>query len=342
MTQCEITDAGALLGADGRLLQPGWARRPHLDANLEQASHPVPRRWRIKRWDYYGIWTPELFASATLADLGYLGLAFVYVVDLATGEHVEQTRLRPFARGIDLPRSSERGSVNFADRVLRLSFETEAGRRRIHAEAPQFDHGRGLSIRVELACPVDHDSIVVATPMGGRCFYYNRKINCMPAEGVIRWGDRVVHASPRNSLGQLDWGRGVWPYRSHWIWASANGFQTNGRTIGLNLGAGFGDPSYGTENAFFIDGRLEKLGRVEIAFDRTDYRRPWHCTDDAGRLRVTLTPFTERVARTNAGAIYSEVHQVFGRYDGTLTTDDGAAIAIQGLPGFAEEHFARW
>ncbi len=30
-------------------------------------------------------------------------------------------------------------------------------------------------------------------------------------------------------LGNLDWGCGVWDYRSFWVWASASGFLPDGR-----------------------------------------------------------------------------------------------------------------
>ena len=52
--------------------------------------------------------------------------------------------------------------------------------------------------------------------------------------------------------------------------------------------------------------------------------------------------FHDRVARTNLGIIFSEVHQMFGRYAGTVVLDDGTPLAIRDLIGFAEEHRARW
>jgi hypothetical protein len=40
--------------------------------------------------------------------------------------------------------------------------------------------------------------------------------------------------------------------------------------------------------------------------------------------------------------ITSEVHQLFGHYDGTVQTDEGEKIELTKLTGFAEEHHARW
>ena len=61
-----------------------------------------------------------------------------------------------------------------------------------------------------------------------------------------------------------------------------------------------------------------------------------------GRLDLEFTPFIERVAKTNLLVITSEVHQMFGRYRGTVITDEGEVIKMDGLIGWAEEHHARW
>jgi hypothetical protein len=61
-----------------------------------------------------------------------------------------------------------------------------------------------------------------------------------------------------------------------------------------------------------------------------------------GRLMLTFTPFLERVAKTDLKVLYSEVHQMFGRYEGTLKTEAGEIIQVSDLIGFAEEHHARW
>ena len=134
----------------------------------------------------------------------------------------------------------------------------------------------------------------------------------------------------------------MWAYQSFWNWASASGFLPDGRTVGLNLGCGFGDTSAATEDCLVLDGRIHKLDRVGFDYDASDYMKPWKFRDDQGRLSLDFTPFTERVAQTDLKVIFSEVHQMFGRYNGQVVTDDGEEIQIDNLIGFAEEHHARW
>ncbi|MGE5378214.1 MAG: DUF2804 domain-containing protein, partial [Bacteroidota bacterium] len=100
--------------------------------------------------------------------------------------------------------------------------------------------------------------------------------------------------------------------------------------------------SHATENAVLLDGCVHKLGEVRFDYKSGDYMQPWRFTDDEGRLDLTFTPFKDRTARTNLGIIFSEVHQMFGRYSGRIILDDGSLLEVQDLIGFAEEHHARW
>ena len=76
--QHEITTSGPLLGSDGNLLEPGWAR----------SLLPVYRRadikagaMRIKEWDYYLITDGHIGLALTIADNGYMGLDSVSFLD---------------------------------------------------------------------------------------------------------------------------------------------------------------------------------------------------------------------------------------------------------------------
>lgn len=345
MAQIEVTQPSPLLKPDGTLAQVGWSRQPMLDCNLEAAhfySLRFLQRLRIKRWDYYAVTSPTHFFSATLADLGYAGQVFIYLIDFTSKEYHEAALTIPLARGITLPRNSTDGDSIFDNGKVRLAFRHEADERHISVVWPQFAR-KDLAADVRLRLKSDHESMAIVIPMNNpRRFYYNRKINCLPAKGHVAWGDERFDFKPTNTLGNLDWGRGIWDYRSFWVWASASGFLPDGRTIGLNLGFGFGDTTQATENALILNGRLHKLAQVDFQYSSQHFKRPWKMSSPDGRLDLEFTPFIERVAKTNLLIITSEVHQMFGRYRGTVITDDGETIHIDGLIGWAEEHQAHW
>jgi hypothetical protein len=343
--QNEITEAGPLLLPSGKLAQIGWARHPLLECNLSDANFYPGRfmqSYRLKRWDYYGIFTPQHFFSATIADLGYAGNIFVYILNFSTGELHEEGLVIPLSRGIHLPRSSSAGDATFKDRRAVLSFRRSPDHRVISVSWPEFNQGRGINAEITLNSLPDHESMNIVIPIGKRRFYYNHKVNCLPAEGFLQYGDFLEDIDPDESLGSLDWGRGVWQYSSFWNWASASGYLPDGRTIGLNLGTGFGDTSQATENCLVLDGKIHKLDTVTFEYDVQDYSSPWKFSDSEGRLQLDFIPFKERLARTNLVLIYSEVHQMFGRYSGWVQTDDGEKLLVNDLIGFAEEHYARW
>lgn len=344
--QNELTQPSPLLQPDGTLTQVGWAREALLDCNLEQAGFYPGflrglRRFRIKRWDYYGVTTPQGFFSITLADLGYAGQVFVYTIDFATGAYHEESVTTPWGHGVFLPRNSATGRSYFSNGTVTVEFTALPDRRDVSVVWPGFKGAR-LAAEFSLHLAPQHESTVIVIPIRGKRFYYNRKINCLPAEGWLETGGPRETLDGATALGNMDWGRGVWPYRSFWVWASASGWDPDGARIGLNLGFGFGDTSVATENTLLRNGRIHKLGAVSFDYDPHDFMRPWRMHDEEGRLDLAFTPFVERVAQTNLLLIRSEVHQMFGHYRGTVITDEGDALAIDGLVGFAEEHRARW
>jgi hypothetical protein len=314
--QTKLTQQGKLLDANGSLTQVGWSPQPLLDCNLENARFYTIRafqRFRIKRWDYYAIFTPRLFFSATIADLGYAGNIFVYLLDFSTNELHEDGLVVPLSHNIKLPNHSDQGVSSFEDKHARLHFEVLPEGRHIQVSWPAFHNGRGISADIRLRQTLEHESMTIVIPIQKRRFYYNRKINCLPAEGNLQYGYLNESISPQTCLGSLDWGRGVWEYKSFWIWASASGFLPDGRTIGLNLGCGFGDLSAATENCFVLNGKVHKFDQVNFGYKSGDFMQPWKFTDSENRLNLDFVPFKERLAKTNLGIITSEVHQMFGR-----------------------------
>ncbi len=343
--QKEITQTTNLLNPDGRLTTTGWSPQPMLDSNLENAHFyklKFLQPFRMKQWDYYGITTPTHFFSFTISDIGYLGMVFAYVIDFEKKTYHEETLALPFGGPVKIPRNSTSGETIYNGSKASLSFIKEDEQRKLSILWSNFDGGEPLSAEIFLTETAQHESMNLVIPIENNRFYFNRKINCMPANGWIEYLGKRHRLSSDKSLGNLDWGRGVWAYSSFWVWASASGFLTDQRTIGLNLGYGFGDTSAATENAFILDGKIHKLGEVKFSYNNKNFMQPWHMVDDDQRLDLEFTPFLDRTAKTEAVILRSEVHQMFGKYNGIVKTDTGEVIEIKDLIGFAEEHHAKW
>ncbi len=350
--QREVVTPGPLLAPDGTIAAPGFSRRPVLEYNPERIGLTPLRflnRLRLKEWDFYATVTPDLALSVAVAHGGVAGVVAAQVTDFRTRTALDAAAITPFGRGCALPRSSDAGDVRFERRGgPRVEFRKLNGRREIRIDWPRFAGARALAADLAVAEPPGTESIVVATPIGARGFYYNRKTPGLPTEGRIALGDERHDLGPAGrALTTLDWGRGVWPYATYWIWAAGAGYLPDGRRLGLNLGAGFGDLSAATENALFLDGRLHKLGRVDFEFDRADpTRAPWRFRSPDGRVDLEL-PADRFVLdkRLDALVIRSRLRQITGTVRGRLVADSGERIDVPEAANvivWAEVHEARW
>ena len=98
-----------------------------------------------------------------------------------------------------------------------------------------------------------------------------------------------------------------------------------------------------TENGICVNGRLTKISEdLSWSYDKNNFMRPWRIVAPSGQFDLTFTPFIERIAASDLWLVRSEVHQMFGHYEGIITTSDGATINVHNLLGWAEDHTAKW
>jgi hypothetical protein len=229
---------------------------------------------------------------------------------------------------------------------VEVRYRVDGGRRAIDVAWPRFRGGEALDARLVATASPGQESLFVATPIGARGYFYERKLPGLTTTGAVAIGAERVDLGAEGALTTLDWGRGIWPYRTFWIWAAGAGRLASGQRFGLNLGVITGDPGAATENAVFVDGRLVKLGRVDFERDRDDSRRPWRLRAADGRLDLVLEPtlYTTR-QRLNAGVIASDLFQTTGAFRGHVIVDEGERLDLDEgsrVLGWAEEHHARW
>lgn len=329
----EVTMSQPLLRDNGSLREPGWSRQlvQRYDRRKIKAT-----KLRIKEWDYYLVLNEQFGAAFTISDIGYIGLQSVSLLNFKEGwEHTESI-MSPLPLGrMNLPADSSSGRTKYEDKRLQMTFEAEQGVRRIQCQFKNFYRGKDFSCRLELAQP-PMDSMVIATPWAEKktAFYYNQKINCLPARGWMSFDGQSFRFNPETDFGTLDWGRGVWTYDNRWYWGSGNQ-RINGKVFGFNIGYGFGDTSAATENMLFYDGVGHKLDEVSFHFDPDNYLAPWRFTSSDGRFETTFEPILDRAARTSVLVIETDQHQVFGRMNGKVVLDDGTVLEIRDLLCFA-------
>lgn len=334
MRNHEVTTPGPLLDAGGNIAEPGWSKQLIREYDRTKIKAGIVR---IKEWDYYLVMSGKFGAAFTISDDGYIGLQSVSLLDFEKKwEHTETIlNILPMGKYM-LPYSSERGDTVYKDKRLQMVFSPSEGKRRITCTFKNFYEGKPLTCDITLHQP-PMDTMVIATPFDKKkCFYYNQKINCMRAEGFVKFDGREYRFDPETDFGTLDWGRGVWTYDNTWYWGSGNAV-VNGKPFGFNIGYGFGNTSAATENMLFYDGKCHKLDDVTFNIPENSYMDPWTFTSSDGRFEMGFVPILDRAAKLSALVVETDQHQVFGRMSGRATLDDGTVLEIKDVLCFAEK-----
>ena len=341
--ETEITAPVRLCDERGRLnpMARGWSRHPLHTTNLRGP-------WgRQKRWDYWCVITDEIVVSATYADVDYIGLASVWVMEQATGHQWSAGLMAPFSRGIELPDEPCTGTMAVATKTIDLRFDETPEASHLVVRATSKAPGGPVPVEVDVvvAKPAGHEGLNVVIPWSDKRFQFTSKQNTRPTTGTVRAGDRTwtLDAS-HDAWGVLDLGRGLWPYRNVWNWGAGSGYASDGSLVGLQMGGKWTVGTGATENALCIDGHLTKIGEeLEWTYSWDDPMQPWRVrAPQSGQLDITLHPTFDRHDRTSLGVLAMEVHQCFGTWSGTVVGDDGVERHIDGLRGFAEEARNRW
>ena len=333
----EITSPVDLCDGRGNLnpAAVGWSRQPLHNCNV---SGHGPRK---KRWNYWCLNTDSLLFSATIADVDHYVLAFVYLFDFGSRRLIERTAILP-AGALELPPHARADAV-FEQGECRVAFTEEKRGTRISVEWPDFgDAPLTVDLLAERAS--SHETMNVVIPWSRERFQFTSKQNCLPVTGTISLGDERMRLARKDAaFACLDFGRGVWKYRTAWNWGSASTALPDGRALGLQFGAKWTDGTGMTENAIFLDGRISKLSEdIPFVYDERDFMKPWRIKATSKRVDLRFVPFHERVAKAKTGLLSSEVHQMFGYYDGFVAPDGGERIAVDHVFGWIEEHKARW
>lgn len=244
-------------------------------------------------------------------------------------------------RKISPERSAEEDHVidfkrgNFDLRIKKEAHVTEL-------DVRHYDKKKGTSINAEFRLTrMIPDSLAINIPFeeNPKAFYYNQKISCMKAEGVVRIDDKIYEFKD-DSWGLLDWGRGVWPFHNEWFWSSASGLL-DGEIFGFNLGTGFGNTEFATENCIFYKNKLHKLEHVRFELGKS-YNDPWHLYDNQGRCNLIMEPTYDRETKIKLLWVDNNTHQMFGRFKGKVILDDGTALKVDDIIGFAEHAVNNW
>lgn len=333
----ELKDSVFLCDSKG-MLNPeaiGFARRPFIISNLK--GHFM----RKKKWNYWCVFGEDLLFSATISHLDYAAVCFVYLLDYETQRFYEKQVVLPIGRKVKMP-EDVLGSVKFVNERMSVQLVHMQGETHLSVTIPDFDN-ETLHADLHITHPDGDDSLNVVIPRNRERFQFTAKHHSLPTVGFVKIGEKRYNFNPDYSFAVLDYGRGVWPREAEWNWAMASQ-RLGGRRIGLNFGGKWTDGTGMTENAVFVDGVMTKVHEdVIFTYDKDSFMQPWHIgTKFSDHVDLTFTPFFERIAKTNAQLVQTNVNQLVGYFNGRVKLHDGSTLRIRQMLGSAEDHRAKW
>lgn len=295
-----------------------------------------------KRWNYWCITNQELAFSVCIADVDYLGFSSSYFINFNTRELLEQTIVIPFGIGFSMPLKVD-ASVKFHNKKLQLNFNYYDSGTEILAKSNCFQ-GKRLNAEIFIHHPENHETLNVVIPWSKNKFQFTSKQNCLPAEGTILIDDRRYTLKKQDTFACLDYGRGIWPYRTTWNWASGAGWQNQNKDlVGLQFGGKWTDGTGMNENGICFNGKLFKISEdITFSYNRKNFMEPWTIkTEISNTVELQIKPFFEKISKINLFFLRMELHQVFGYFSGKIKIED-KTMEVKDLIGLAEEQVALW
>lgn len=341
--QTEYTEPTTLLGKDGTLLSPGWARRNVFDYDRSD----VKKQMRRKEWDFYQLSNGRYMVQISMANISLGGYVSAVMVDLKTGKKLAN-KMSLFLGGKDKyvlpPKGDVPNNVKMKIGKAEFEFDTKETSRTLWFKMGDTECNFSMDILP------GHENITTVLPFKGfpDRYFMTTKQNSMPCEGTVKVGSESWNFSKEDTFCVLDWGRVDTPYSLVWYWGNGSAYvdgpDGKKHIFGFEITWGIGDESNATETCMFWDGKAHKFGAVDVeTFPKPDkYMQPWHIVSEDGRFDLTMTPFYDHHADTNALVMRMHSHQVHGKWNGTVVLDDGSKVEIKDMYAFIEYVENRW
>ena len=286
------------------------------------------KRLKFNRFNFVGLLAEDFMAGVAVVDLGIIKNGFAYHFNRKTGELTEASVLTPFRGTI---RPSPEAPLSRLDTAALSILITEKG---VQCTSP--------SLSMEATFTAAHPNpLRLLTQTGYRGWTYTDKRAPIPVKGSLTCNGRETTIESPDVMALTDWSAGYMRRETFWSWASAAAQLNDGTAFGMNLAAGVNETGF-TENVIWIDNTPIHVGPVHFEFKKNDTESPWHIVSMDQTVDLTFSPEGHREEKTNAIIMGSLFTQLCGSFTGTITPPEGSPIAITRVPGFCEDHFARW
>lgn len=333
----KITEKVDVLNDDGTCKSPGYCFRYLFNYNRENIK---ARESRIKEWEFYQFIEDNWVMQFTI---GYASIFDSYsfnFFNIETGQKYEFGKLKLHKKKeIIYPNPEQSFDIKYKSKNFNIRFENNDGLRKINFSCLNKKHGN-VTAEVLINGDLNNEKMCILTPFkeNNRQFYLNYKENYYDCKAKIQIADK--HYEFNNLKGLVDSGRGYWPYKQEWVWSSLTS-SIEEHDFGWNLGYGFGDLSYATENMIFFDHKGIQLGHLYFDFQTENSMKTVFIKDENGIFEATLEPLFDNYTHTDFIWIHNKCHQVFYNASGTIKIE-GKQYKFSDIKCFMEKAKNHW
>jgi len=280
---------------------------------------------------FIGILSKEIMAGLAVVDLKYASNAFFYVYSRNDKRLIEIKKIGiPLRTSVFI--SSDPADPEFHFRSDSLSIEFSESRIQAKSDKIALDAVLDFSGTSPLR---------ICTMAGYRGWVYTEKATPLNIKGTFEIEGRKILLESPETLALMDWTCGYMRRHTCWNWASTASLLEDGRKLGLNLSWGVNETGW-TENAFWLNDKMIRCSNSIFIFDRDNLMKPWKIYSEDGKIDLEFIPEATRSEKIWALVAASRFTQLTGVFNGVLRGLDGEEIILKEIPGWTEDHFAKW
>jgi len=321
------------------------------EVNIQNTDYRTPmnaragkfkKHFNFKRFQYFGGISDDLIFGCALADLRYIGAAFIYVYRLSDGKMQTWQFKKPLSFGLDLTNRPDNGVSTFKSGKHQIQMRYQLNSQGERRKLLDINFGSELTIQAKMIESSDFQVMALCTPTAVNGWVYAQKTAALGVSGFVKCKLGSFDLQQSNCYGHHDFSAGYMRRETFWNWACFSGTSNSkSQALGLNVSWGVNETGY-SENCFWVGNHLHTLPQVQFKFDRDDEHSNWRISSQNKQINLSFKPEGMHKERLNAGLMATNFKQIFGRFNGYLMTEDGQRFEIENQYGFVEDQYSKW
>lgn len=297
-------------------------------------KNSISKHFAYNQFEYVGGVSDKIIFGVAIADLKFLTNAFFYIYLPETGKFFHKSFKAPFSIGSKFSNFPETGVVSFSQGKNKIEMAPLNGRRKLTLELAS-----GETVEAEFL-EEGIEPLRICTQAGVNGWVYVRKTAGSPVIGKIDCDLGKFDLEKLGVYGHNDYSVGFMRRETFWNWASFTGKIEKG-VIGINLSCGVNETSF-SENSLWLNGERFQMPLVSFQYDKRDLKKDWKIVSSDGAIDLVFKPEGNYRENINAFIVASNFNQLYGKYFGKIQISPTKSIKINGMYGYAEDHYAKW